>query len=142
MHETLEIRTDGQGLYECTDAVTGVVAGSNVREGLCTVFIRHTSASLIIQENADPSARVDMERWIARLVPEGDPHFTHTAEGPDDMPAHLKAILTQSTLSVPIIDGELALGTWQGIYLWEHRHRPHRRQLVVQLLGHGAGAHP
>lgn len=103
------------------------------RSGLCTIFIRHTSASLLIQENADPSARHDLETWINRLVPENDPHFTHTDEGPDDMPSHIKAALTATSLSIPIIGGRLALGTWQGIYLWEHRRSPHTREVVVHV---------
>ena len=102
-------------------------------EGLCTVFIKHTSASLTIQENADPSARSDLEAWLARLVPERDKLYTHTTEGPDDMPAHIKAILTDVSLSIPIMDGTLTLGTWQGIYLWEHRKSSHRREVVVHV---------
>jgi len=97
------------------------------------VFVRHTSASLTIQENADPSARRDLEAWLNRLVPENDPHFTHTSEGPDDMPSHIKAALTSVSLTIPIVDGRLALGTWQGIYLWEHRARPHRRSIVCHI---------
>ncbi len=108
---------------------------SGVRDGLCTLLVRHTSASLTIQENADPSARHDLERWLDRLVAENDPLFTHTAEGADDMPAHIKAALTSTTLSIPVIDGALALGTWQGIYLWEHRHRPRPRQIAVHIGG-------
>ena len=106
---------------------------SGVREGLCTVFLQHTSASLTIQENADPSARHDLENWLNRLVPERDPLYTHTAEGPDDMPSHIKAALTATSLSIPILDGDLGLGTWQGIYLWEHRHRPGARKLLVHV---------
>ena len=102
-------------------------------EGLCTVFIRHTSASLTVQENADPSARHDLERWLDRLVPEGDPLYTHVSEGPDDMPAHIKAALTATSLSIPVLDGRLALGTWQGIYVWEHRARRHVRRLAVHV---------
>ena len=113
--------------------VRSLLVEGGPEEGLCTLFLRHTSASLLIQENADPSARRDLEAWLDRLVPEGDPLFTHTAEGADDMPAHVKAALTASSLSIPIVDGELALGTWQGIYLWEHRRRPHRREIVVHL---------
>jgi len=131
--EELSIRTPGRGLHEVTAEVSRVVAGAGVDEGLCTIFIRHTSASLTIQENADPSARHDLEAWLDRLVPEGDPLYTHTAEGPDDMPSHLKAILTQTSLSIPIVAGRLALGTWQGIYLWEHRRRVHRRRVVVHV---------
>jgi secondary thiamine-phosphate synthase enzyme len=131
--ERLAIRTDGQGLYEFTDRVAQVVQSSGQSEGLCTVFVRHTSASLTIQENADPSARRDLEAWLARLVPEHDPHFTHTAEGPDDMPSHIKAALTAASLGIPFADGRLALGTWQGVFLWEHRRRPHERQIVVHV---------
>lgn len=131
----LTIPTPGRGLHEITDLVERVVSDSRVRDGLCTVFIRHTSASLVIQENADPSARRDLEAWLDRLVPEGDPLYTHTAEGPDDMPSHIRAVLTQTSLSIPIVGGRLALGTWQGIYLWEHRRAPHRRSVVVSVLG-------
>ncbi len=131
----LTIPTPGRGLHEITDRVQRVVADSGVGEGLCTVFVRHTSASLIIQENADPSARRDLEAWLDRLVPEGDLLYTHTAEGPDDMPSHVKAALTQTSLSIPIVRGRLALGTWQGIYLWEHRRDPHQRCVVVSVLG-------
>ena len=133
MTHLLSIRTPGQGLHETTDQIQAVVAEAGVGEGLCTVFIRHTSASLTIQENADPSARHDLEGWLNRLVQEDDPLYTHTAEGPDDMPSHIKAALTATTLSVPIVDGRLALGTWQGIYLWEHRRRAHTRSLVVHV---------
>jgi secondary thiamine-phosphate synthase enzyme len=130
---TVEIHTTGQGLYEITDRVARVVAESETEEGLCTVMVQHTSASLTIQENADPSARHDLEAWLNRLVPEGDRHFTHTIEGPDDMPSHIKAALTSTTLSIPVTGGVLALGTWQGIYLWEHRRSPHRRRCVVHV---------
>jgi secondary thiamine-phosphate synthase enzyme len=127
------VETDGAGLCEVTGEIRDRVLQAHLDEGLCTLFLRHTSASLLIQENADPSARRDLEAWLDRLVPEGDPLFTHTAEGADDMPAHVKAALTATSLSIPIVDGELALGTWQGIYLWEHRRRPHRREIVVHL---------
>jgi secondary thiamine-phosphate synthase enzyme len=123
----------GQGLHEITDAVEQVVARSGIREGLCTVYIQHTSASLTIQENADPAVQRDLERWLNRLVPEGDDLYTHTTEGPDDMPAHIKASLTAASLSIPVIDGRLALGTWQGIYLWEHRRLRGRRRVLVHL---------
>ena len=129
----LSISTPGKGLHEITPQVSATVAEGGLAEGLCTLFIRHTSASLTVQENADPSARRDLEAWLDRLVPEGDRLFTHTSEGPDDMPSHIRAALTATTLSIPIVDGRLALGTWQGIYLWEHRRRPHRRQIVVHL---------
>jgi secondary thiamine-phosphate synthase enzyme len=131
--ETLGIQAPGRGLHEITDEVARVVAASGVAEGLCTVFVRHTSASLTVQENADPSARRDLERWLERLVPEDDPLYTHTAEGPDDMPSHVKAALTSASLGIPIVGGRLALGTWQGVFLWEHRRRPRRREVVVHV---------
>jgi secondary thiamine-phosphate synthase enzyme len=133
MIRQIAVETRGQGLHEITAAVAGAVRGANIAEGLCTVFVRHTSASLVIQENADPSAKHDLERWIARLVPEGDPFYTHDAEGPDDMPAHVKAALTATSLSIPIMNARLALGTWQGIYLWEHRRSGGRRELVLHI---------
>ena len=129
----LRITTNGKGLHEFTDQVHQHVARAEVGEGLCTVFVRHTSCSLIIQENADPSARRDLERWLDRHVPEGDALYTHTSEGPDDMPAHIKAALTQTSIGIPILEGRLALGTWQGIYLWEHRARPHERRIVLHI---------
>lgn len=135
MIRTLEIRTRGKGLHPITRQVQEVVDAAGLVEGLCTVMIQHTSASLTIQENADPSAARDLEAWLERLVPEGDRLFTHTAEGPDDMPSHIKAALTATTLGIPVVDGRLALGTWQGIYLWEHRARPHRRRCVVHVGG-------
>jgi secondary thiamine-phosphate synthase enzyme len=128
-----EVTTPGQGLVEITRPVERVIAESGIREGLCTIFIQHTSASLTIQENADPSARRDLERWLNRLVSEHDPDFTHTAEGPDDMPSHIKAALTATSLSVPIESGRLGLGTWQGIYLWEHRQSSKRRRLLIHI---------
>ncbi len=131
--ERLRVSVPGQGLHEFTDQVEKVVASSGISEGLCTVFIQHTSASLTIQENADPSARRDLEQWLARLVREGDPLFTHTLEGADDMPSHIKSALTSISLSIPIMGGRLVLGTWQGIYLWEHRHTPGRRSVVVHV---------
>lgn len=129
----LTVRTPGKGLHEITGEVQEAVTGAGLDEGLCTLMIRHTSASLTIQENADPSARRDLEDWMDRHVPENDPHFTHTAEGPDDMPSHIRAALTATTLSIPVVDGRLGLGTWQGIYLWEHRRRGHARRLVLHL---------
>lgn len=131
MHKILTIHTKSQGLYEFTQQVESLIADSDIREGLCTLFVRHTSCSLIIQENADPSAQRDMENWINRLIPENDALYTHTAEGIDDMPAHLKSVITQSSLSIPVICGKLALGTWQGIFLWEHRYHGHAREVVV-----------
>lgn len=135
MIQALRTETRGRGLYEITGEVQIIVRASGIQEGLCTILIQHTSASLTIQENADPSARHDLEAWMERHVPEGDPHFTHTAEGPDDMPSHIRAALTSTTLSIPVMGGQLALGTWQGIYLWEHRRRPHTRQCVVHVGG-------
>jgi secondary thiamine-phosphate synthase enzyme len=133
MAQAFAVRTPGQGLHEITDRVARVVRDSGVEDGLCTVFIRHTSASLTIQENADPSAKADLEAWLNRLVPENDRLYTHTFEGPDDMPSHIKAILTNVSLSIPVMDGRLTLGTWQGIYLWEHRRSPHTREIVVHI---------
>ncbi|GMR05635.1 MAG: secondary thiamine-phosphate synthase enzyme YjbQ [Gammaproteobacteria bacterium] len=133
MIEELIIETHGQGLVDITDKVASLVNRASCVEGLCTVFVTHTSASLTIQENADPSARRDLENWLNRLVPENDPLYTHTTEGADDMPAHIKAILTNVSLSIPIINGRLGLGTWQGLYLWEHRRAGHRRRLLVHV---------
>ena len=133
MVEEFEVRTEGSGLHEITRRLRQWVAAWDGGDGLCTVFVRHTSASLVIQENADPSARRDLEAWLERLVPEGDPRFTHTAEGPDDMPAHIKAALTATSLSIPVVDGRLGLGTWQGVYLWEHRRRGRARRVLMHL---------
>ena len=131
----LSIATRGRGTYDITRDVATIVGASSARIGLATVFIHHTSASLIICENADPSVREDLERFAARLVPDGDRLFEHDAEGPDDMPAHVRSVLTQTSIGVPIVDGKLALGTWQGLYLWEHRTAPHRRRVTVSILG-------
>lgn len=133
MIEHIQIRTRGKGLHDITAQVQAIVRASGLNEGLCTIMIQHTSASLTIQENADPSAARDLEDWLDRHVPEHDPHFTHTHEGPDDMPSHIKAVLTSTTLSIPVDHGALALGTWQGIYLWEHRQRGSVRRCVVHL---------
>lgn len=133
MIQELAIRVRGQGLYPITGKIAPVVADAGLDEGLCTLFLRHTSASLLIQENADDSARVDLENWLNRLVPENDPLYTHTYEGPDDMPSHIKAALTATQLSIPFRNGSLMLGTWQGIYLWEHRHHAGERQVVIHL---------
>ncbi|MCL4220917.1 MAG: secondary thiamine-phosphate synthase enzyme YjbQ [Phycisphaerales bacterium] len=133
MVRELTIDTPGRGLHEITNLVAAVVRDARLSEGLCTAFVRHTSCSLTIQENADPSARRDLEGWLSRLVPEHDPLYTHTAEGPDDMPSHIKSALTNVSLSIPIIGGTLALGTWQGIYLWEHRRSPHARRVIVYV---------
>ncbi|HEY0721995.1 MAG TPA: secondary thiamine-phosphate synthase enzyme YjbQ [Gammaproteobacteria bacterium] len=135
MIRELTIEIPRQGLHEVTARVAEVVSEAHLEEGLCTLFIRHTSASLLIQENADPSARTDLERWLNRLVPEDDPLYTHTLEGTDDMPSHIKAALTACSLAIPIVAGRLALGTWQGIYLWEHRRAATRRQLVLHIAG-------
>lgn len=135
MNYTLKVSVGRQGLYDLTHKVMDVIAGSELNEGLVTLFVRHTSASLLIQENADPSAREDLERWLNRLVPENDPLYTHTMEGPDDMPAHIKSALTATSLSVPLMGGRMALGTWQGIFLWEHRHHRGDREVIVNLMG-------
>lgn len=132
-HLTLHPPTPG--LHDITAEVAAVVAEAGVEEGLATVFLQHTSASLVIQENADPSARRDLERWLVRLAPEDDPLYTHTVEGPDDMPSHVRAALTATSLGIPIVGGRLALGTWQGIFLWEHRRARHERRLVVHVGG-------
>ncbi len=127
------LHTSGQGLYEITDQVAELVSEAHPEAELCTVFLRHTSASLTIQENADPSAKRDLEAWMKRLVPEHDELYTHTLEGPDDMPAHIKAALTQPSLGIPVRDGRMVLGTWQGIYVWEHRSADHSRTVIVQV---------
>jgi secondary thiamine-phosphate synthase enzyme len=133
--QTLTIRTAGAGLREFTREAASVVAASGIITGLATLFCRHTSCSLIINENADPDVRHDLESFIRRLVPEGDPLFIHTLEGPDDMPAHIKTALTATSLAIPVAEGRLVLGTWQGLYLFEHRRAPHRREVVVHVLG-------
>jgi secondary thiamine-phosphate synthase enzyme len=129
----LSVEANGQGLHEITRHVRQEVEQCQLQEGLCTLFLQHTSASLTIQENADPSARRDLEAWLNRLVPENDPLYTHTHEGPDDMPSHIKAALTATSLAIPVVGGALALGTWQGIYLWEHRRRHGQRNLILHL---------
>ena len=129
----LQVQTTGSGLTDFTRDVNAVLAENGVDEGLCTIMVQHTSASLVIQENADPSARRDLENWLNRLVPERDRLYTHTTEGDDDMPAHIKSALTATTLSIPAENGRLALGTWQGIYLWEHRRTGSRRHLVLHV---------
>jgi len=131
--EQIDIQVPGQGLYPITDRVRPLVARCGHAEGLCTLFIRHTSASLLIQENFDDSARVDLESWLNRLVPENDALYTHTLEGADDMPAHIKSALTATQISIPFQEGALMLGTWQGIYLWEHRRHPGTRHIVAHL---------
>lgn len=129
------VNTNGQGLYEITRNVSQAVAEARIRAGLVTIFCRHTSCSLIINENADPDVRYDLEAFMKRLVPDGDPAFIHTLEGPDDMAAHIKTALTATNLSIPVADGKMMLGTWQGIYLFEHRTAPHQREVVAQIIG-------
>ncbi len=131
----IRIDTGGRGTYDFTRDVQDAVRQSGITTGLCHLFIRHTSASMMLCENADPSVRRDLETFMAQQVPDGDPMFTHTAEGPDDMPAHVRSILTQSDLNIPVSDGRCALGTWQGIYLWEHRQAPHARRVIVTVQG-------
>ncbi|HVL58644.1 MAG TPA: secondary thiamine-phosphate synthase enzyme YjbQ [Burkholderiaceae bacterium] len=131
----LRVDTPGRGLHELTAEIRRWARGSGISSGLLTVFIRHTSASLLISENADADVRGDLERFLGRLVPDGDPLFVHRTEGPDDMPAHVRSALTQTHLAVPMINGDLALGSWQGIYLYEHRRSGHRREIVLHLLG-------
>src|SRR3954447_11909635 len=133
-HE-VQIQTRGRGFYEFTEQVEALVSQEKWQTGLATLHLQHTSASLLIQENADPEVRRDFERFFARLIPDGDPLFEHTSEGKDDMPAHIRTALTAVNLSVPIAEGRLTLGTWQGIYIWEHRLAPHRRKVAVHLLG-------
>ena len=138
LSHTLVVQTSGRGLFPFTDAVTdwvATLASGGASTGLLTLFCRHTSASLLVQENADKYVLADLDRFFTRLVPDGDSLFRHTAEGPDDMPAHVRAALTQVHLSIPVVGGTVALGTWQGIYLFEHRRRPHRREVVLQYLG-------
>ena len=131
----LQIATRGRGTYDLTPQVQATVADSGVAIGMCHIFIRHTSASLILCENADPAVMRDLETFMLRLAPDGDPMFTHTAEGPDDMPAHIRSVLTQPDLNIPVRDGRCDLGTWQGIYVWEHRQAAHRRNITVTIQG-------
>ena len=131
----LSVATTGRGTFDLTGRIDDVVRASGIGTGICHVFIRHTSASLVLCENADPAVRQDLETFMERQVPDGDPMFSHTAEGPDDMPSHVRSILTQSDLNLPISGGRCALGTWQGVYLWEHRLAPHQRKVLVTLSG-------
>ena len=133
--QEIKISTQGRGTYDLSEQVEQAVRSSGISTGLCHVFIRHTSASLIICENADPAVMRDLETFMERLVPDGDPMFTHTAEGPDDMPAHVRSVLTQTDLNIPVSAGRCALGTWQGIYLWEHRLAPHNRKVMLTISG-------
>ena len=134
-HEQLEVRTNGKGLYEITDEVQSKIDECGVRNGTATVFVQHTSCSVIIMENADPTARRDLEEFFDRLVPEDADYFTHNSEGSDDMPSHIRMVLTRTSETVPIVDGEMQLGTWQGIFLFEHRRAPHRRKVLLTLIG-------
>ena len=131
-HEWM-VRTNGRGFTDLTARIDAFVRESGLRVGLCNVFLAHTSASLILGENADPSVRRDLETYFARLVPDGDPRYEHDAEGPDDMPSHIRAVLTQNSVTLPVADGELGLGTWQALYLWEHRKIPHERRVIASL---------
>ena len=133
--ETIDVETSGRGFLDVTDDVQKVVRRSGVKTGLCVVFCRHTSASLLIQENADPQVQADLQAWLARIAPDGDRLFKHTAEGADDMPAHVRSAITKTSETIPVQDGRLALGTWQGLYLLEHRLRAHERSLVVHVTG-------
>jgi secondary thiamine-phosphate synthase enzyme len=133
--DTIRISTRGRGTYDFTEQLQRITAGSGIATGLCTVFVHHTSASLIISENADPSVRRDLDGFMARLVPDGDALFEHDDEGPDDMPSHVRSVLTQTSLGIPVARGRCDLGTWQGVYLWEHRHAAHERRLTVTLIG-------
>jgi secondary thiamine-phosphate synthase enzyme len=135
VHRTLNLRTAGRGTTDITDAVQCAVRDSGIRDGLCNVFLQHTSASLMLCENAAPAVRQDLETILSRLAPDGDPAYVHDDEGPDDMAAHARSVLTTNTLQIPVVEARLALGTWQGIYLWEHRHAPHQRSVVVTVVG-------
>jgi len=129
------VETRGRRLYEISTEIRGWVGSSGIEQGLLTLYVRHTSASLTIQENADPEVQRDLERFLDRLVPQGDPLFRHTMEGPDDMPAHVRSMLTTTTLGIPVASGEPVLGTWQGVYLYEHRTAPHRRRVIANIIG-------
>ncbi|MEA3412105.1 MAG: secondary thiamine-phosphate synthase enzyme YjbQ [Pseudomonadota bacterium] len=139
LQHSISIATRGRGTHDITRDVCRFVSGAGVDTGLCHLFVRHTSASLIVCENADPVVREDLERFMASVCPDGDPRFRHTAEGPDDMPAHVRSVLTQTELTLPVADGRCDLGTWQGVYLWEHRTRPHRRTVIMTVHGNGGG---
>jgi len=135
VQKSLNFRTRGRGTTDITQEVDQVVRAAGIRTGVCNVFLQHTSASLILCENAAPAVRADLETILARLAPDGDPAYRHNDEGPDDMAAHARSVLTTNSLQIPVAEGRLALGTWQGIYLWEHRHAPHARTVVVTVLG-------
>jgi secondary thiamine-phosphate synthase enzyme len=134
-HDQLEVRTHGKGLYEITDEVQSKINNCGVRNGTVTVFVQHTSCSIVIMENADPTARRDLEKFFDRLVPENADYFTHDAEGNDDMPSHIRMVLTRTSETVPVMDGKMQLGTWQGIFLFEHRRAPHRRKVLITTIG-------
>ena len=134
-HDQLEVRSRGKGLYEITDDVQSKIDKSGVRNGTVTVFVQHTSCSIVIMENADPTAQRDLEKFFDRLVPENADYFTHDTEGNDDMPSHIRMVLTRTSETVPIVDGKMQLGTWQGIFLFEHRHAPHRRKVLITTIG-------
>jgi len=133
--ETITLRTKGRGMIEFTSEVEKIISDKGIIKGLCNVFIQHTSASLVLCENADPVVRSDLEAFMRHIVPDGDPLFRHTTEGPDDMPAHVRSVLTASSLTLPVNNGHCALGTWQGIYLWEHRNSQHKRHVIVTIYG-------
>jgi secondary thiamine-phosphate synthase enzyme len=135
MQQELNVPTDGRGTYDLSNQIQNIVAESGINTGICHVFVRHTSASLMLCENADPAVRHDLETFMQRQAPDGDPMFTHTEEGPDDMPAHVRSILTQSDLNLPVTNGRCALGTWQGVYLWEHRFAAHQRKVMLTIMG-------
>lgn len=135
LQETISINTRGRGTHDISDQIQQIVRKSGIESGLCHVFVHHTSASLMLCENADPTVRSDLETFMSHLIPDGDPMFQHTMEGPDDMPAHIRTVLTQTGLNIPISNGRCTLGTWQGIYLWEHRTAPHRRSVTVTVQG-------
>lgn len=139
LQRRFEIQTRGRGTYEITDQVCDAVAAADIEVGLCHVFVHHTSASLMLCENADPQVRRDLETFMVRLVPDGDPMFGHDDEGPDDMPAHVRTVLTHTGLSIPVSAGQCTLGTWQGVYLWEHRSAGHRRTVTVTVFGTPTG---
>ena len=135
LQRSLDVRTEGKGAYELTGLIEEVVRESGVNTGLCVLSCMHTSASLVVTENADPAVRRDLLAWMERIAPENDPSYTHTAEGPDDMPAHVRTMLTTNGLQLPVSDGRCTLGTWQGVYIWEHRHRPHQRKITITVHG-------
>ena len=137
VNQSLHIETSGRGVTNITREVQAQIAHSEVRTGLASIFCHHTSASLMLSENADPDVVQDLEAFMTRLVPDGDPLYRHTAEGPDDMSAHVRSVLTHADVTLPIQDGQCDLGTWQGIFLWEHRHHPHRRRVTVSIMGQG-----